>query len=421
MTFNVAFFADTHIDYSYASRADSKGVNLRVRDGYNALEAIIRDIEVHKDEIDAIVMGGDLFHTSHPTVRSIAIVQHWLRELYRLGLPIDILAGNHDATDDREYPAAVAVVDDRERNIRAHYTPYTVQPLADGVSLHVLSHHGLHPDAAPKIKPVEGDLNIFTTHGAAMDPGNDALMRCMDSPREQIVTSDIILNEDFNLRLLGHYHSRSFVGDPSLNTWYAGSTVRRGFSDSPGARGWTLFKIHENGHVEVEHHDIFQRPQVDFEVIDASNMTARSLEEKILFNLDSTRGDVGEGQFDEVHAPILRQRIINAPHSIRDGLDFPLLKKRADHSLKWLLEITKPNASTRGDIGFDPDADAALDDHEHLKLSRTGGSLDVVKSYSSWADTNSAVLQGLNKEYREPVKGGAENHLKTAQDNELSK
>lgn len=416
MTFNVAFFADTHIDYSYGNRSDEKGVNLRVRDGYNALDAIVKDIIKHQDEVDAIVMGGDLFHTSQPTVRSIAIVQHYLREFARRGMSIDILAGNHDATDDRSYPAAVAVVDDRERNIRAHYEPYTVQNLADGVSLHVLSHHGLHPDVAPTVTPENNKINIFTTHGAAFDPGNDALMRCMDSPREQIITSDIILNEDFNLRLLGHYHSRSFVGNEGLNTWYAGSTVRRGFSDAPGARGWTLFKIHENGRIEVEHHDIFQRPQFDFEVIDAANMDAKAVEELIIANLDGSREDELGSEFNNLRAPILRQRVINASHALRDGLDRAEIKRRQAHSLKYLLEIERATKSK--EVAFDPDADAAKDEHEHISLRRSG-SLDVVKVYDGWID-HSEVFQGVPQEQRPTVKTGAQGHLKEAQDKELS-
>lgn len=422
MTFNIAFFADAHIDYSYATRTDEKGVNLRVRDGYNALHEIITDIVAHKDVVDAVVMGGDLFHTSHPSVRSIAIVQHYLRELSRNGLTIDILAGNHDATDDRSYPAAVAVVDDPERGIYAHYTPYVKRHLADGVLLHVLSHHGLHADDAPEMEPVDGIHNIFTTHGAAIDPDNKALMRCMDSPREQIVGPEIVLSEAFDLRLLGHFHSRAFVGHESLNTWYAGSTLRRGFSDSPGGRGWSLFKIHEDGSVEVEHHDIYQRPQFDLPLIDATGLGAAAIQEQILLHLDGTREDETNNQFNPLRAPILRQRVINIPTSVRDGLDRKLITDHASHSLKWLLETIKPEPvkSTKDDVlDFNPDEDETVHDHSAPSISRTSGSVNVVDSYHTWVE-QSQTIRHIQEERREPVVSGAVEHLQRAQDAENS-
>lgn len=413
MTFNIAFFADTHCGYAYGTRDDATGTNLRVRDGYNALHEIIEDIIRHKDEVDAVVHGGDLFHTSSPSVRDIATVQFYLRALSRAGLSIDLLAGNHDANDDRQYPAAVAVVDDPEREIFAHYKPYVRRNITDGVTLHVLSHHGLHGDDIPNLAPENGAINIFTSHGAAVDPANSALMRCMDSPREQIIAPDLVLDEDYSLRLLGHYHSRYSVGGPELNTWYAGSTLRRGFSDAPGARGWMLFKIHDDGTVTVENHDIFQRPQFDLEIIDGAQMTAAAIQEQILANIALTRKDeIGE-QFDPLHAPIVRQRVVNVSRGTREGIDRNLLVQKAAHALKWQLEFLKPVVDAPVEMPVGEDGQIIV--QPSVPSMTRASSLDVTEHYSHWKEHSNTLLLVPNTD-REIVDVGAHGHLQKAQD-----
>lgn len=414
MAYRIAAFADAHSDYSYGSRTDEQGVNLRARDGYNALGAVVNDIIAHKDQIDSVVVAGDMFHTSHPSVRGIVVWQHYLRELAKAGLPVDTLAGNHDVTDDRSMPSAVAIVDDRDRNIRAHHKPYVTQPLADGVFLHLVSHHGLSGDQTPELKPIDGAINIFSTHGAAVDPGNHALMRCMDSPREQVIPPEIVMSDDYALRILGHYHSRSFVGNRSLNTWYTGSLLRRGFSDTAGSRGWTLFTIHDNGEIEVEHHDIFQRPQIDLPVIDGANMSADDIQDNIILHLEGTRERERGAEFDNERAPILRQRVINVPPAVRAGLDRARISQESAHSLKWLLEISRPEAVEIAQL-----VGGEVEETEGgilvPSMSRQGGRLNLVRAYDQWADS-SRTLGELSESRRKPVKEEAQDHLQHAQD-----
>lgn len=414
-SFNIAFFADAHAGYAYGTKTDATGVNLRVRDGYNAYSAVINDIIAHRDDIDVVSVGGDVFHFSHPDIRTICNVQYGFRELSRAGLVSDILAGNHDATDDRSYPAAVAVLDDPERGIFAHHQPYIKRHLADGVVLHAVSHHGLHADDAPELLPEDGALNIFMAHGAAVDPNNMGLMRCMDSPREQIIGPDIIMSEAFDLRMLGHFHSRVPVGNPGLNTWYAGSTLRRGFSDAEGARGWTLFKIHDNGVIEVEHHDIPQRPQFDLPLIDAASMGASEVTELIIHQLEATREDEKAGEFNPLRAPILRQRVINIPTSTREGLDRFAISQNADHALTWGLELIKPERSEQVSV-VDVDSDDSLAyNYDNAPTIGGGNMIDVVESYKGWVPT-SATVQSLASDMRDVVTDGASNHLRGAVD-----
>lgn len=418
-SYNFAFFADTHLDYSYASRTDDQGVNLRVRDGYNALKEIVNDIILHKDELDAVVIGGDLFHISQPSIRTIAVTQHYLRQLAKHNIPVHILAGNHDSTDDRSKPAAVAVTHDPDREIFAYYKPYEIVKLAPGMNLHILSHHGLHKNDAPVLAPVEGEINILSSHGAAVDPSNATLMRCLDSPREQIISPEIILDENFHLRVLGHYHSRHAVGgDANLNTWYSGSTLRRGFSDAPGARGWTKFSVDTAGNVSYEHHDIFQRPQYDFETINASGLTSSELEEQIINNLLTTINSEKGDQFDEVNAPIIRQRVINVTRSIREGLNRKNLSDHSKYALKWNLELVRPEHSAQALAVASQEQEEAEGINQAPSMEKSSGAtLNIMKTFEEWKG-NSNILKEIAQDYKKPVQEEVQDHLKKAQEEE---
>ena len=196
-TYNIAFFADSHLGYRAKVRSNEQGINIRVQDGYDAFRETVEQIITCKDKVDAVVHGGDLFHYSKPTIRDIATAQFYLRELAKRDIPFYGLAGNHDATDIRSELAAVAAVNDPDKKIFALYEPYMQYELTDGIVLHSVSHHGLGAEEAPKVKPVNGVLNLFTTHGAALDPKNQNLMRCADSPREQMVPIELIIDDAF--------------------------------------------------------------------------------------------------------------------------------------------------------------------------------------------------------------------------------
>lgn len=408
-----AFLADSHIGYKYASRADQKGRNLRVVDGYLALsETITQIIQVNEENpIEAVIHGGDIFHVSHPTISDIMFVQFQLRRLFKAGIPFYGLAGNHDASDNRTEIAAVGAIDDPERRIHALWNPYERYLIADGdVVLHAISHHGHHGEAGVQVTAVPGKINVLTTHGAALDPANDTLMRCMDSPREQIVPSDLVLSEDFALRLLGHYHSRHAVGGKELNTWYSGSSLRRGFSDAEGPRGWLLATINEQGIIKVEGQNIEQRPQFDFNAIDAYDLTPSEIQDTVLANLASTRqSSNGEDKFafDEAEAPILRQRIVNASRSTREAIDKGFLARQANHALSWQLEFMRPKleASTE---------DSTNENTPSLsKRTGNGGAMNIEDSYLSWAQ-HSDTLRDLPADLRKAVGEEGQEHLKQA-------
>lgn len=395
MSYRISFFADSHIGYKTKVKSNEKGINLRLQDGYNAFREVLSQVfrEHEIKPIDVIIIGGDLFHTSKPSMRDLATVQHYLREAAKRGIKVIILAGNHDVNDIRSELAAVAPINDPDKNIFAYIDPYTQVEIADGILLHVVSHHGLQGEDSPVVTARDGFFNLFTTHGAALDPKNQTLMRCADSPREQFVPVEMIIDDTFIAKLLGHYHSRYAVGGEQLNSWYSGSLVRRGFSDAPGDRGWLLVELDDNGGLNITPKNISQRPQYDLEAIDAQGLTATDVMNLLEINMNRTTETTLE--------PIVRQRILNANKGIREGLDRARINELSSHMLTWQLEFQ------RGE-------NAKADDSNREKMSLSNKhSVNILSSYKDWVKS---VADSVPEEYRDVVVKDAEHYIKEARE-----
>ena len=418
-SYNLAFFADTHLGYGAYPFTDAKGINLRVKDGEKALHEIVNQIIESPVPIHGVVHGGDIFHYSHPSIRDIFIFQYYVRQLAKHNIPFFGLAGNHDASDNRSNMPSVAAVDDPDKGIHALWTPYQKYQLTDGIVLHSVGHHGLSAEDAPKIVPDDNVLNIFTTHGAALDPKNNTLMNCKDSPREQIIPPEMIIDDNFIIRLLGHYHSRYPVGGELLKTWYAGSTVRRGFSDEVGERGWLLVKIFPDGRTEIKFNNISQRPQYDLDIIDASGLSSSDVQDIMESHISSTLYDDNTGLFDEDNAPIVRQKIINAPRSLRAGIDKQRIASLTKHMLHWDLSYSAPEEVVTvrkviNENGVEVEEVVDVADASPSLTRVASGQNNTVEYFDRWTE-QSQILSQLPTDRQEIIKKQARKHLESVQ------
>lgn len=285
----IAFFADSHAGYRSYRRTTPDGTNCREQDGYDSLgEIVSKIIEEHeKKKIDLVLHGGDLFHSSVPSVKSIYNVQKQLTRLaLALQCPIIIVCGNHEYNDNISALPSTAVLCALEPlGVIPIYEPVKKVRVGD-VMVTSITHSGAllgedlyrHKEATP----VKGMFNICLSHGAAWDE-NNILKRCMDSPRELILPKKLVTSSaydtKFDLLTLGHIHSRLNMNSDG-SCFYAGSALRRGFSDSPGRRGWTLLTVGGDGGFSREDFDIWQRPQEDVK-INVSGLSASEGIEKV--------------------------------------------------------------------------------------------------------------------------------------------
>jgi len=344
MTFKLAHLSDLHIGYSSGNHVNTQGLNLRMADGMLALNKTVSDII--QEEVDAVVVAGDVFHGPAPSIRQIVFVQNQMRRFWEADIPVYLLAGNHDSLDQKQELAATKVLDDPYRNIYSSAETYVNYEIADGIQLHLVSHHlySMQADTMAVVKPFPGEINIFSTHGSVVNPLTELAMK-NGSPREVVIPETLLRDEEWDYTLLGHIHERGFVGSKDLindtagrKIFYNGSLIRRGFSDQdvPLKRGWTLWNISESGLFVPEFRTVPQRPQFDFPVIDAAEMNAQDISDLIIDNLKSTQ--VNGNVFNGGSAPIIRQRIANITSHKYKGLDFKEISNQSKHAMSWNLK-----------------------------------------------------------------------------------
>lgn len=409
-TFKLAQLSDIHAGYRSGRVTNDAGVNVREQDGYQTFSYIVRDVIEH--DVDAVLICGDVYHTPTPDIRSHLVVQSMLRKLADANIPVYMLSGNHDTNDVRADIAASRVLHDPLRNIYSHAEPYVHHEISPGINLHLVSHHmyGEQASTMNRVTPVDGEVNLFATHGSCVDPFLNAKLNTEASPRE-IVIPDFLLNDfAWNYCLLGHIHERGWVGSSdgvsdtaNKKAFYNGSIIRRGFSDKQGSlgRGWTLWSIESDGTCTPDMKSVPQRPQFDFEVLDASYYDNNELTERIIANLRSTQTKGKE--FDVRHAPILRQTVVNLSPEAQTGLDWKAINEESQHALSWKLH---PSLAVTHHDGHNADNSQQTPGHELA---------DMVESYDTWVD-NSSTIHSTNTDIRETVQQRARDFVKMGQE-----
>jgi len=412
MSFKLAHLSDIHAGYRSGRRVNAEGVNLRAQDGYDALRSAVDSII--EEEVDAVVIAGDTMHVAEPDIRSLIEVQTQLRRLAAAGIKVYMLAGNHETTDIRADIASSKIFDDPWRGIHSYATPYEKVEIADGIWLHLVSHHmyGDQAHTMNQVKSVDGAINIFSTHGSAIDPLLEMALHAEMSPREIVIPDALLEDQDWDYVLLGHIHERGWVGSKDNKTdtygsriYYNGSILRRGFSDKevPLGRGWTLWTIEDDGSMSYDIRTVHQRTQLDFKAINAKKLSAAAITEKIIDNLRASQGDTGTQFFGET-APILRQQITNLTPAKQIGLDWKSIDRETGHAFMFLTKKSLDDSIDRSGSTVDPGSFAQ--------------STDVVQVYDKWAE-KSEILKGLSKDDRKETQQKARAFVRQGQEGEL--
>jgi DNA repair exonuclease SbcCD nuclease subunit len=297
--------------------------------------------------------------------------------------------GNHDASAERGTAPATAAVHDPGRGVEFVTEPARVVHPVDGLAVHVVSHYGLARSERLAPEPEEGAVNVLTAHGAAVVPGHE-VFRSADSPGEQLVDAELLADDRFDLVALGHYHGMDEV---LPGVWYAGSAVRRGFSDPAGPRGWLLVTVLPDGRVEVERRTIAQRPQHDLPAIDARGLTGAEVEERVRAALAAV----------DVEGAIVRQVVTSCTTSVRRGVDLPALARLASRALVWMPDFRRPEPLEEAERTVEG-ASTSL---------TTAGSVDLASGYRGWVREHAAEV-GLSAQLLPVVAERGAAHLRAA-------
>jgi len=319
-TINIALVSDIHIGYAaYGSRTFEQ-------DSSVFCSGFIEDIKRRLASIDLILVGGDLFNRSSPHIRALMEGHSFLKELDGLGIPVFVVAGNHDVPATPGLPCIFGIFD-HLRNVRLIHGDVREEiiRLADGRTVNVVGVPHMHDvqqwrESILESSVVENvDANVLLTH-ASVSSGTETFSHGRFD--ELSLNSDDLDDlEGFDLIGLGHYHQYIKVRPGVL---YPGSPYPlRRTDSSQGKRGYVIATISQNG-VEAElihipHRRYIEYPHVDLatSLLDELGIIESIIEQHSTESVDERLPPVG--YIDVVNVPendplnerVIRENLLN--------------------------------------------------------------------------------------------------------------
>lgn len=345
---SLAHFSDTHVGFKqYPTKSPKSGRNQREQDVLRAFFQVVENIDQWDPPL--VIHAGDVAHRATVSTRNQLQIQEAFKKLSVRGdgspRMVVVISGNHDMYTDPREPCfleptlrplrSVAVVTNKYRQLDlARWVDSGEAPeCLRNIVVHCLPHDVLKEVEWDEVRPVEGRVNILTSHGVV---GNSELyQQCVG--REYPVDKDVLLR-GWDYVAMGHFHKPGPVavgGLTEANTpiWYAGSTENCGFSDlrdGVGGRGYLRVSVESGKVPEVHKEDLPIRQMFHLPPVDADGLGPEDLT------------DVLEQRLGEADLPqaVVDQKVLNVPRSVWSLVDVAKLRRKASAALWYQLTPT---------------------------------------------------------------------------------
>jgi len=238
-------FADTHLGYADYSKVDSAtGMNRREQDFYEAWRRVIDAIVAEKP--DFVVHAGDLFQSSRPNNRAIAVALEGVARLADANIPFVVVAGNHSTPRVRSLGnifEAFTVFPNVHACYQGRYEKFILNDSASGktCAIHCLPHCSLSAELEKAYADLRVDpaaaWNMLVAHGGwRAATGDHGLDTRMGEFNEQFLEDpETRFNIKFDYIALGHYHRHLAMND---HAFYSGSIERTSFNEAGYTSGY---------------------------------------------------------------------------------------------------------------------------------------------------------------------------------------
>lgn len=360
----LALISDAHLGYKTGRKTNDKQVNLREEDGYRAFDECIDGII--KNNIDIVVIAGDLFHSPNPTINTLVKAKKSLERLANERIPVYIITGNHDTADIKFDHSSSVLMDNKLNGIYSYQKPIVIEEIGN-IRLYLVSHQSTESqlETFNNIELDEDYINILVTHGSCFDSNIGEILHTENEPREVIIPEKTLdLNWDYIL--MGHIHTRGWVHSKDGLTdtenkkqFYGGSLIRRGFADKECklGRGWTMFDIDEDTkNIKVKMFNIWQRPQHDFSI---------NCKDKKIIDINNELENIVNNIEDEL--PIVRITFYGIKPSHRKSLDFNSIKDKTDSFLSFIVRYKeKEQKETSGNTEYNIERNDIISDYNRF-------------------------------------------------------
>ncbi|KAJ51870.1 exonuclease SbcD [Clostridium tetanomorphum] len=264
------------------------------------LKKLINIIE--EEEPDALVIAGDLYDRSIPTVEAINLLNKVFNKiLLQLKIPILTIAGNHDSGERLSFGSEIliknglyiaGILDSDIRKVvlydESEPVNFYLIPYADPREVRnkfedkeINNHDTAMKKIIEKIKNGfnENEKNVIVAHGYVTfmkdidkeiteeENYKRAGLETSDSERPLSIGGTDLIDgkyfEAFNYTALGHLHRPQKVGKDTIR--YSGSLLKYSFSEANHKKGVNIVNIKKNGEVTIEFKELI--PKRDMRII----------------------------------------------------------------------------------------------------------------------------------------------------------
>lgn len=305
--------------------------------------------EVDELEVDVLIMAGDLYDRAIPPKEAVSLANKVFTVLTQdLGIPVLVIAGNHDSNERIEYGSSLLSASDlyiegttKEtiRKVKIKDTNFYLIPYDDHRNIRqIYDAEGINtPEDALRLQletikkewnPEE--VNILLYHGFIINIKSDEDLEESESERPLSIGSvDFVSHEvvkDFDYVALGHLHKAQKVNTERIR--YSGSPLKYSKSEANHRKQNLIIDISKEN-IEITPVDI--RLSKDLRVIQGkfSDIIEGQSEDYIFFELEDTSYIV-----DAMNK--LRQ---NYPYTM--GLEYIHQKEHEQHDLHHSKENIK--------------------------------------------------------------------------------
>ena len=268
----IIHFSDTHLGYQAYDRVSAEGINAREQDVYDAFERVIeRMLELKPD---LIIHSGDFFHRPSPSNRALTFGLEQLRRLGDAGIPMVLIAGNHETPKTIYNSPILRALRSLDR-VYPFFGEQAEQVTFGGVVIHGVPHindNRLLISSLEQLEARPGKFNILMLHTSL---GKRYLM---EEYGEQVFPAEFENQlAQFQYIALGHWHNCQAI-DVHPCAWYAGSVERLSDTEIGTEKGFLHLDVQADQTCLIRFEAVPTRPWLRWEMNRCHELSAVEIE-----------------------------------------------------------------------------------------------------------------------------------------------
>jgi exonuclease SbcD len=273
-------FADLHLGVENYGRMDpTTGLSSRLTDFLRAFDRVVDYALDEANGVDLVVFAGDAFKTRDPRPTYQRAFARRIRRLSEGGLPVVLVAGNHDLPNAANRAHAVEIFDTLDvphvyvSSKPAWFRLETQSGPVQVVTLPWVTRSALLARDEYKNRSLEEINELILERLTQIVEGENGLISQLD----RAVPTVLVAHGTVQGAIYGYIHKHQVLHE-SPPVIYSGSLERIDFGEEKEAKGFVVAEI-ERGNTRYEFHAVDARPFVTVRVkADGDDPTAQVLE-----------------------------------------------------------------------------------------------------------------------------------------------